>query len=134
MKGQAIRMRILSVSYINTTKVNAAFYFAAAFLVLWVPFGIIAIAATKVPDRFYKDVFDAGYTVAYGSFAVTPLVYSLTDRDFKNFVKRKYKKVATKATKAYTLPTRPVTSKMHKLISPDQIGSNINSKEKAETI
>ena len=141
LKNQATRMRISSVSGVDIRKVNATFYFAAAFLVMWVPFGIIAIVASMMPDTFYEDVFDAGYTVAYGSFAATPLVYALTDRNFKNFIRRKHKKVvrradkATKATKypTSTLPRRNVTRKPRKPISEDQFRLKKNSLQKAET-
>ncbi|XP_065071705.1 uncharacterized protein LOC135696286 [Rhopilema esculentum] len=84
---QASRVGQSSLRGLHTQKVNANIYFAVVFIAMWIPFSIIAVLANYIPPYYYNDAYTIGYTLAYGSFALLPICYALTDGNFKTYVK-----------------------------------------------
>ena len=87
LADQASRIGRASVTDNQTQKVNANVYFALVFIVMWIPFSVIAVFASYIPRKYYEDAYTVGYTLAYTSFALLPICYALTDQNFKTYVK-----------------------------------------------
>ena len=90
LADQASRVDQSSVRGVQTAKVTANIYFAVVFIVMWIPFSVIAAFASYIPPVYYEDAFTVGYTLAYTSFALLPICYALTDGNFKTYVRETF--------------------------------------------
>ena len=90
LADQASRVGQSSVRGVQTSKVTANIYFAVVFIVMWIPFSVIAAFASYIPPVYYEDAFTVGYTLAYTSFALLPICYALTDGNFKTYVRETF--------------------------------------------
>ena len=87
---QASRIGRASVTESQTQRINANIYFALVFIVMWIPFCFIAAFASYIPKDYYEDAYTVGYTLAYTSFALLPICYSLADQNFKMYAVGKF--------------------------------------------
>lgn len=107
---QASRIGRAPVGDSQTQKVNANVYFAVVFIVMWIPFSLIAVFASYIPKAYYEDAYTVGYTLSYSSFALLPICYALTDQNFKTYVKSVLGLRTTRQGNA-VLPLKDVTTK-----------------------
>ena len=64
-------------------KVTATFCYAGAFLIFWIPFGVMTLSSGEISGKFYNTWFNIGYTLCYGYLVGLPIICALTDAHFK---------------------------------------------------
>ena len=87
---QAVRVEESKAASRRNThaRISANIYFAVVFIVMWIPFSIIAAFSSYIPSKYYEDAFTVGYTLAYTCFALLPICYAMTDSNFKLFCRK----------------------------------------------
>ncbi len=73
-------------------RTNAILYIAAAFVFMWIPFGIITLCSFSLSSTAYSLAFTIGYEIDHASFAALPIVYAFTDTNFRIFVSKVFRK------------------------------------------